>query len=97
MGTWKWDVETDLLDVDEKAAEIFGWTAHVAVTRSALRERVVLAEDRAIASQALNDALHEKDTYRSEYRVVREDGSVIWFILQALLSSAARIPERSSA
>ena len=43
MGTWKWDAETDLLDVDEKAAEIFGWTPHVAVTRSALRERAVLA------------------------------------------------------
>ena len=78
MGTWKWDVETDSLDVDEKAAEIFGWTPHVAVTRSALRERVVLAEDRATTSQALTDALHKKDTYRSEYRVVREDGSVIW-------------------
>ena len=37
MGTWKWDAETDLLDVDEKAAEIFGWKPHVPVTRSALR------------------------------------------------------------
>ena len=78
MGTWKWDAETDLLDVDEKAAEIFGWTAHVAVTRSELRERAVLAEDRAITSQALSEALHGKHTYRSEYRVVHEDGSVIW-------------------
>ncbi len=78
MGTWKWDAETDLLDVDDKAAEIFGWTAHLPVTRSALRERVVLAEDRALTSQALSKALNAKDTYRSEYRVAREDGSVIW-------------------
>ncbi len=78
MGTWKWDAETDLLDVDEKAAEIFGWTPHVSVTRSALRERAVFPEDRALTSQALTEALKGKDNYRSEYRVVREDGGVIW-------------------
>jgi len=78
MGTWKWDAETDLLDVDEKAAEIFGWTPHVSVTRSALRERAVFPEDRALTSQALAEALKGKDNYRSEYRVVREDGGVIW-------------------
>jgi PAS domain S-box-containing protein len=78
MGTWKWDAETDLLDVDEKAAEIFGWSPHLSVTRSALRERAVFAEDRALTSQALTEALKAKDHYRSEYRVVREDGSVIW-------------------
>jgi PAS domain S-box-containing protein len=78
MGTWKWDAETDLLDVDEKAAEIFGWSPHVSVTRSALRERAVFAEDRALTSQALTEALKGKGNYRSEYRVVREDGGVIW-------------------
>jgi len=78
MGTWKWDAETDLLDVDEKAAEIFGWSPHVSVTRSALRERAVFPEDRALTSQALTEALKGKGNYRSEYRVVREDGVVIW-------------------
>ncbi len=78
MGTWKWDAETDLLDVDEKAAEIFGWKPHVPVTRSALRARAVLAEDQGITSQALTRALNAKDNYRSEYRVKREDGTVIW-------------------
>ena len=78
MGTWKWDAETDMLDVDEKAAEIFGWPAHVPVTRSALREYAVIAEDRALTSEALAAALNGRDTYRSEYRVVRQDGSVIW-------------------
>jgi PAS domain S-box-containing protein len=78
MGTWKWDAETDLLDIDEKAAEIFGWEPHVAVTRSALRERVVIAEDRATTSQALRKAIEGRETYRSEYRVARQDGSVIW-------------------
>jgi PAS domain S-box-containing protein len=78
MGTWKWDVETDMLDIDEKAAEIFGWPAHVPVTRSALREHAVIAEDRAVTSEALTAALNGRETYRSEYRVVRQDGSVIW-------------------
>jgi PAS domain S-box-containing protein len=78
MGTWKWDAETDLLDVDEKAAEIFGWKPHLPVTRSALRDRAVIAEDRDITSQALTKAIHDKNTYRSEYRVARGDGSVIW-------------------
>jgi PAS domain S-box-containing protein len=78
MGTWKWDAQTDLLDVDEQAAKIFGWAPHVPVTRSVLRERAVLAEDRAITMQALNQALRAGETYRSEYRLAREDGSVVW-------------------
>jgi PAS domain S-box-containing protein len=78
MGTWNWDVETDMLDVDEKAAEIFGWPAHIPVTRSALREYAVIAEDRAVTSEALTAALNGRETYRSEYRVMRQDGSVIW-------------------
>jgi PAS domain S-box-containing protein len=78
MGTWKWDAATDLLDVDEKAAEIFGWKPHVPVTRSALRDRAVIPEDQAITSEALTRALNARDNYRSEYRVRREDGNVIW-------------------
>jgi PAS domain S-box-containing protein len=78
MGTWKWDADTDLLDVDERAAEIFGWKPHVPIARSALRERAVISEDRAITTEALREALNRRGSYRSEYRVVREDGSIIW-------------------
>jgi len=78
MGTWKWDADTDMLDVDERAAEIFGWKPHVPIARSALRERAVISEDRAITLDALREALNGGGNYRSEYRVVREDGSTIW-------------------
>ena len=78
MGTWKWDAVTDMLDIDERAGEIFGWKPHVPIARSALRERAVISEDRAITSDALRQALNERGSYRSEYRVVREDGSLIW-------------------
>jgi PAS domain S-box-containing protein len=78
MGTWNWDARTDLIDVDEKAAEIFGCKPHERVTRSALRERVVFAEDRPVTSLALKKTLEGRNLYKSEYRVVREDGSLIW-------------------
>jgi PAS domain S-box-containing protein len=78
MGTWKWDAVTDILDIDERAGEIFGWKPHVPIARSALRERAVISEDRAITSDALREALNGRGNYEAEYRVVREDGSIIW-------------------
>jgi PAS domain S-box-containing protein len=78
MGTWKWDAVTDMLDIDERAGEIFGWKPHVPIARSALRERAVISEDRAITSDALREALNGRGNYEAEYRVVREDGSIIW-------------------
>ena len=94
MGTWKWDADTDLLDVDERAAEIFGWKPHLPITRSALRDRVVLAEDRPITMRALSESLNGKDKYESEYRVGRDDGSVAWVHSSGTAIYSSAFPDR---
>ncbi len=63
MGTWKWDAETDLLDVDEKAAEIFGWTgARVGHQERTAGNVPCFAEDRALTSQALARSTQRRKT-----------------------------------
>jgi PAS domain S-box-containing protein len=80
LGTWTWNPGTDMLDLDERAAEIFGWEAHRPVARSLLRERAVVAEDQDGTAEALRHALDTGASYTTEYRVQRPDGSMRWVV-----------------
>ena len=78
LGTWTWDRATDLLDLDERAARLFHAEAHVPITRTALRQRVVAVEDQAHASESLQNSLQSGGSYIAEYRVESEDGIRTW-------------------
>lgn len=78
FGTFTWDRATDLLDLDERASELFHTTPNVSVSRSLLREQIVIPEDRAVTLQHLEDAVGTGSVYHAEYRVVAADGSVVW-------------------
>ncbi len=77
LGTWTWDRATDLLDLDERAAELLdGGKAHCPVLRSELRKRIVHEEDLSQTVEDLRDILGE--TYSAEYRVETHDGRRYW-------------------
>jgi PAS domain S-box-containing protein len=71
LGTWTWNRDTDMLDLDERAAILFYADPHVPIGRSFLRERVVAEDDRKITTDQLHVALENGNTYRAEYRVRR--------------------------
>jgi PAS domain S-box-containing protein len=78
LGTWTWDRASDLLDLDERAADLFHAEPHVPVTRSALRKRVVVSEDQAYTSETLQRFLESGGLYSAEYRVDSPDGIQTW-------------------
>jgi signal transduction histidine kinase len=69
LGTWSWNRASDVLDLDERAARLFRVDPHARITRSALRDTVVLAEDREVTLKNLQRSLESGGFYSAEYRV----------------------------
>jgi PAS domain S-box-containing protein len=80
LGTWTWDLPTDLVDLDERAAQLFHVTAHTPMNRTELRQRVVHRDDLAHSAADLNKVLRHGGLYESEYRIQNPDGTQTWVI-----------------
>ena len=78
LGTWTWDRASDLLDLDERAAELFHVPAHIPITRTELRERIVAADDKPATRESLQRALESGGLYSAEYRVGDDAGLQTW-------------------
>jgi len=78
LGTWTWDRFTDMLDLDERAAELLDAEPHVPISRTELRKRIVHEDDLATTAEDLRDVLHSDDAYTAEYRVETRDGRQHW-------------------
>ncbi|HEX8557253.1 MAG TPA: CHASE domain-containing protein [Pyrinomonadaceae bacterium] len=77
LGDWSWDARTDVMELSERAAEIFGVPAAGPVTWAALRA-LLHAEDRERARAAVAHAAAARGDYDIEYRVERPDGASVW-------------------
>lgn len=84
LGTWTWDKDTDLLDLDERAAEIFGVPPHQQVTRTEMRDRVVFHDDLGVTPRSLRESLERGGTYQAEYRLAAPDGQHRWVSARGL-------------
>jgi PAS domain S-box-containing protein len=77
LGTWEWDPKTDLMELSDRTADLFGLPRGVPVTRSRMREQ--LEPGYAVAAkQALERATAERVDYDIEYRMTRPDGTKQW-------------------
>ena len=97
LGTWTWNRDSDLLDLDERAAELFFTEPHKLIARSAMRNRIVAAEDRESTVDSLRESLESKTLYRAEYRVRDPSGpasSIRWIVssgVPVLAANSGRI------
>ena len=89
FGTWTWDRETDLLDFDERAAELFDVAPHEPVTRRELRERMVVREDLVETPENLREQLEKNAPYMAEYRITGRDG-VRWIASHGIATRSAQ-------
>ena len=78
LGTWSWDAATGMLDLDERAAALFGVEAHVPIPREDLRARIVHREDIGMTPADLHEVLLAGGQYAAEYRVAALDGAQRW-------------------
>jgi len=79
LGTWTWNRATDMLDLDERAAELLdGGKPHIPVSRTELRKRIVHEDDLDQTAEDMQDILMAGGTYSAEYRVETLDGRQYW-------------------
>jgi PAS domain S-box-containing protein len=89
LGTWTWDRASDLLDLDERAAELFHVPPHISLTRTELRERIVAAEDKPATRESLQRALESGGLYSAEYRVGDDAGLQTWVSASGIATFAS--------
>jgi signal transduction histidine kinase len=89
LGTWVWDRATDNIDLDERAGNFFHFDPQIPITRSALRDRILLAEDHSIATSNLRHAVETGGLYQAEYRINTIDGAECWLSTRGIPTFAA--------
>ena len=78
MGTWRWDVSTNVLSWDEGLHQLYGLAPDETVTRfEQFMERVFL-EDRPYVEKVVHRAIEGSGELDYELRIVLPDGRVRW-------------------
>ncbi|MCX5745484.1 MAG: ATP-binding protein [Proteobacteria bacterium] len=77
MGTWRLDMQTRVLEFDERARAIYG-LPDGRVDALAFTTTKIHPDDRAAADQAARAAMTERRSYASENRVFGPEGQVRW-------------------
>ena len=89
VGTWEWNVETGALSVNERWAQIAGYTlAELGETTIELFNRLVHPHDLSRSSVALEQHFDGiVDRYECELRVKHRDGHWVWVLSRGKLFS----------
>lgn len=74
---WEWDFESEFLECSSDMFDMLGFSKETNLTiRTALKK--VHPDDRPRLMMALKQAVYEKQSYDIEYRIIRNDGSVLF-------------------
>src|SRR5215469_1159699 len=84
LGTWSWDMATDRLDLDERAAELLFAQPHAPIRRAELRRRIVHSEDLPNTPADLGEAVLNGGAYSAEYRAEGPDKTQRWISARGL-------------
>ena len=77
LGDWSWDAETDIVDLSETAARLFGIPAGPQMTWAEM-SKLLHFDDREVTRAAVDMALANHTDYDIEYRVLRDGKSEVW-------------------
>jgi PAS domain S-box-containing protein len=80
LGTWTWDVASDVATFDARVRELFGFEEISAESRVGILANRVHPDDREQVDAALAAAANPDGDgrYDTEFRVVRPDGTELW-------------------
>jgi len=78
MGTWDWNIPSDIVTYSEQVEPIFGRSpgSHYSNYEAFLKS--VHPEDRDKVAQTISDAVSQRRDYGLEYRVIWQDGTLHW-------------------
>jgi PAS domain S-box-containing protein len=98
LGTWTWDLRTDVATFDPRVRDLFGFEHDDPWPRAEILASRVHPDDRERVGAALAAAADPRGTgrYDAEYRVLRPDGSERWALAAGQVQfdgeGAARVP-----
>lgn len=80
VGKWTWDVQTDRVAGDKKAALLFGVDAHEAIGGMPAERYIqrLHPDDQAVLRGRIQEALQSGGSYELEFRIVGSDGEHRW-------------------
>ena len=86
LGTWSWDVESDIATFDDRVRELLGLADENARSRASILETRIHPDDRERAAAALQCAADPAGDgrFQGEYRILLEDGEVVRQLRQVL-------------
>jgi PAS domain S-box-containing protein len=90
MGTWSWDLRTDLLEWDERTAGIFGLRPEEFDGTLETFTALLHPDDVDAVRAALEQAITARGALRREYRAVRPDGKVRWLSVRGRVLTDSR-------
>jgi PAS domain S-box-containing protein len=77
LGDWSWDPKTDVVNMSENAATIFGIPPGPHMTWTQMNQ-LLHEDDRELARAAVDTALTTRGEYDIEYRIRHTDSSEVW-------------------
>jgi PAS domain S-box-containing protein len=78
LGSWEWDVETDVFTMSEGWQQVHGCDSRQLPSEKLLP--IAHPDDRARIEQALDQALEEQQPYDIEHRIIRQDDGEVRII-----------------
>lgn len=76
IGSWYWDIKTDLVDWSDQTYDIFG-APHVTPSFD-FEKSFVHPDDAELWHNTVNVARKEGKAFNLDYRAIRSDGQIIW-------------------
>lgn len=96
VGTWDWDVQSDLIYADERFADLYGVDPAAAAGGIPIDHftRGIHPDDRDRVLQQIQKTLETAGTLALEYRTIGKSGQVHWVFVQGRCYHAAGQPVR---
>lgn len=88
IGTWAWDVQSDIVVADKNLARMFGVPIDVAAGGISLEvfTNAIYVEDRPRVVGEIETAVAGGTSFESEYRTISTDGTIRWVIARGRIS-----------
>ncbi|PSN10677.1 diguanylate cyclase [filamentous cyanobacterium CCT1] len=80
IGTWDWDVQQNTVIWNDNHFKLLGLDASTTDDPYQCWRQAIHPSDLDRVEQALQNALHQRTDYETEYRVVYSDGTVRWLL-----------------
>ncbi|MBM6579282.1 PAS domain-containing protein [Microvirga sp. BT689] len=96
VGTWDWDVTSNLIYADERFATLFGVDPETAAAGTPIANFMdgVHPDDRGRIRKQIGEAVDTGGHYAAEYRTIAKDGQIHWVSAQGRCYHVAGQPVR---